>query len=156
MQNNSRFCARSMIDGRRAHSEGVTLLFFGAAWRGDNTTKISKVKYFTIELLKTTRGRNQSFLPKTLEEAGQFFRAEIGQDSAIDFEDGCEFLAGEAEHFLEGSVVRDDIDLLVLDIVLIQPARGFMAPAAIGFDEKAGFHLRLTTINRPAFCRRRA
>ena len=53
--------------------------------------------------------------------------------------DRRKFLAGNADHLLKRRPVRDHIDLLVLDVVLVEPADGFMAPAAVGFDEEAGF-----------------
>ena len=79
-------------------------------------------------------GRN--LLPKLR----QFFRAEVGEDLAVHLNHRRERLAGELDHFRHRLFIGDDINLLVLDAALVEPALRLVAPAAIRFDKETDFH----------------
>jgi hypothetical protein len=70
-------------------------------------------------------------------EARKLLRAKVGKQFPINLNHGGQILPGKPDHFVEGRLVIDDIDSLVLNATLIKPTDGFMAPAAIRLDEKA-------------------
>ena len=63
----------------------------------------------------------------------EFLGAEVSQNLAIDIEDGRAGLAGQFDHFAIGIVIGNDIDRFIIDAPVIEPADGFIAPAATGF-----------------------
>jgi hypothetical protein len=65
----------------------------------------------------------------------QFFRAEIREDFSVHVQHRREFLAGKADHIGERRVVRDHVNLLVSDVVVVEPAHRLVAPTAIRLDE---------------------
>jgi hypothetical protein len=65
----------------------------------------------------------------------QLFRAEIRQHLAIHVQHRREFLAGKADHLGERRVVRDHVQLLVGDVVVVEPAHRLATPTAIRLDE---------------------
>ena len=72
---------------------------------------------------------------QTFEKAGQLFRPKIREDFAVYIENRRQFLAGNANHLLEGCRIRDHVERGVLDVVVIQPADGLVTPSAVWLDE---------------------
>ena len=72
---------------------------------------------------------------KILKKAGQFFRAEIRQNFSIHVQHWREFLAGNLHHLIKCAVIRHHVNLLVSDVVVIEPAHRLVTPTAIRLDE---------------------
>src|SRR5581483_7227905 len=66
----------------------------------------------------------------------QLFRPKVREDFPVHFDHRREFLAGEADHFVVGGFVSHDVDFLVVDPALVEPADRLVAPPAIRFDEE--------------------
>ena len=80
-------------------------------------------------------------------EFGELVRAEVGEDFAIHINDGCQFLSGKLDHFVVSSLIGNDVDRLIIDAVLVKPAFGFVAPAAVRFDEQTDpFNIHRATV----------
>jgi len=62
---------------------------------------------------------------------------EIGEDFAINLDDRGQILAGKPDHFVKSRFVRDYVHPLIIQIMVIQPAHGLVAPAAIRFYEES-------------------
>ena len=80
------------------------------------------------------------FLP----EPFQLIRAEVGENFAIHFNNRSQFLSRKANHFVECGFVIHDVYRFVLDIVVIEPADGFVTPTTPWLDKKSNvsrFHL---------------
>jgi hypothetical protein len=70
----------------------------------------------------------------------QLFRAEIRQYFSLHLQHRRHFLAGKADHFLKCRVIGDDINLLILDVMVVEPADRLVAPPAIWLDKQSDFH----------------
>ena len=73
--------------------------------------------------------------PKTSE----LVRAEIREDFAIHINHGGKFLSGEIDHFIVSRLVRNHIHRFIINLMLVEPTLGFVAPAAIWFHEQSYF-----------------
>jgi hypothetical protein len=74
---------------------------------------------------------------ESLPERVELFRAEIGEDFTVHINHGCQILPAQLDHLIEGGIVRDDIQQIIIDPALIQPTHGTMTPTAVGLDEEA-------------------
>src|SRR5437867_3342917 len=83
-------------------------------------------------------------------ELSELLRPEVGQDFAIHVNDRREVLAGEADHFVVGDFVGDDVNRLIYNAAIPQPALRAGAPSAKGLDEKSDsfrFHAQTVVAN---------
>ena len=81
---------------------------------------------------------------KVLPEARELVGAKISKDLTIHVDDRSELLTGQFHHFMVGGFIGHDIHGLVIDVMIVEPAHGFMAPAAVRFDEQphpSRFHI---------------
>src|SRR5215831_16141229 len=70
-------------------------------------------------------------IPKT----SQLIRTEIGKDFTVDIDNRRKLLTGKPNHFIISGFIRNHIDGFVINLMLVQPALSFIAPAAIWLHE---------------------
>lgn len=85
------------------------------------------------------------FFFESLPEPSQLVRPEIGKDFSIHVNHRRQSLARELNHFVVSGLVSYHVNHFKLDVVIVQPMHGTMAPATVGLDKQANtfrFHIQ--------------
>ena len=87
-------------------------------------------------------------------EPRQLIGAEVPKNLTVYVNHRGELLSGKLNHFVISGFIRNDINGLIINAPFVEPTLGFMAPAAIRFDEQANplrFHALIVADFMPFF-----